>query len=84
MSTSDPSSSQATPFTRTNGHAEPAPLPVRVGPATLNRSGDAVTGGIVEITPQDLVTRSLDYGPGTCDQTAVLTVADFVQEINLP
>lgn len=43
-----------------------------------------VTSGTIEITPQDLLTRSIDYGTGSCDQVAVLTVGTFSQEISLP
>lgn len=43
-----------------------------------------VTGGTLEITPQDLETRSIDYGSGACDGIAVLTVGGFSTEISLP
>jgi len=43
-----------------------------------------VTAGTVEIVPQDLLSRSIDYGTGSCDRIAVLTVGTYSQEINLP
>lgn len=40
--------------------------------------------GVLEIYPEGFETRSIDYGDGTCDNTATLTVGDFVTEITLP
>ena len=42
-----------------------------------------VTEGTIEIRPQDLETRILDYGDGTCDATATVMVGDRSQEILL-
>ncbi|MEM7040589.1 MAG: hypothetical protein AAF570_26735 [Bacteroidota bacterium] len=43
-----------------------------------------VTAGVVSITPQDLTTRTIDYGLETCDNQAVLTVGEFQTNITLP
>lgn len=43
-----------------------------------------VVSGVLEVSPQDLETRSIDYGTGACDGIAQLTVGSFVTQINLP
>lgn len=43
-----------------------------------------VVSGVLNLTPQDLETRSIDYGEGTCDKVATLTVGTFTGAISLP
>lgn len=43
-----------------------------------------VAAGISEITPQGFQSRTLDYGAGTCDNRAILTIGDWFAEILLP
>lgn len=40
--------------------------------------------GVIEVTPEGLDTRQIDYGTGDCDNTATLTVGDWSTEITLP
>jgi hypothetical protein len=42
-----------------------------------------ITSGILEVTPEDMTTRSLDFGDGDCDNKATLTVCEFSAEITL-
>ncbi len=43
--------------------------------ALIVKAGCAhVTDGILEITPEDLKTRSIDYGDGTCDSKITVTI----------
>lgn len=42
-----------------------------------------ILSGIVNITPEGIETRTINYGSGTCDNTAILTVGDFTTEITL-
>lgn len=42
-----------------------------------------ITAGILEVTPEAMTTRSLDFGDGDCDNKATLTVGDFSAEITL-
>ncbi|MEM6264291.1 MAG: hypothetical protein AAGI38_17390 [Bacteroidota bacterium] len=42
-----------------------------------------VTQGVLELTPDEKETRSLDYGDGTCDRRATFSVGNFTTEITL-
>lgn len=42
-----------------------------------------ITAGILEVTPDDMLTRELDFGSGDCDNKATLTVGEFSTEITL-
>lgn len=41
------------------------------------------TRGIIEMIPEDLSTRRLDFGDGTCDNKAIVTVKNKTHEITL-
>ena len=43
-----------------------------------------MVSGILEVTPEGLTTRELDFGDGTCDNNATLTIGAFTTEITLP
>ncbi len=43
-----------------------------------------ITKGIFEVTPDGLETRSLDFGDGSCDNSATLTIGGYSTEITLP
>lgn len=43
-----------------------------------------VVAGAIELTPQQLATRTIDYGQGACDNRILLTVGNFQQEYFLP
>jgi hypothetical protein len=43
-----------------------------------------IVSGTVTINPRDLNTRTVDYGPGSCDNRVMLTVGSFQQEFFLP
>lgn len=52
--------------------------------ALILKAGCAyITEGVLDITPEDLKTRSIDYGTGTCDDDAVVTVGRNSYEIKL-
>lgn len=53
-------------------------------PLRVNADCSWIVAGEVSLTPQDLETRSINYGQGACDKIAVLTVGTFQQEIALP
>ena len=42
-----------------------------------------ITSGVLEVTPDGLSTRSLDYGTGTCDNKATFSVGGFSSVITL-
>ncbi|MCS6822751.1 MAG: hypothetical protein NZ529_00540 [Cytophagaceae bacterium] len=42
------------------------------------------TSGVLVITPEGKSARKIDYGTGTCDSRATISVAGFSKEINLP
>lgn len=43
-----------------------------------------ITSGVLEVTPDGLLTRSLDYGDGACDDQATLTIGGWSSDITLP
>ena len=43
-----------------------------------------MVSGVIEITPEGLEVRSIDYGSGACDNIATLSVGEFITEITLP
>ena len=43
-----------------------------------------IVSGVLEITPEGLPTRTIDYGSGACDNEATLTVGSFSSTITLP
>lgn len=43
-----------------------------------------MVSGIIQVTPDGLNTRELDFGDGTCDNKATLTIGEFSTEITLP
>ncbi len=43
-----------------------------------------MVSGILEVTPEGLTTRELDFGDGSCDNDATLTIGEFTTEITLP
>lgn len=43
-----------------------------------------ITSGIFELTPEDLATRTVDYGSGTCDNNVTVTINNNLYNINLP
>ncbi len=43
-----------------------------------------MVSGILEVTPEGLTTRELDFGDGTCDNNATLTIGVFTTEISVP
>lgn len=42
-----------------------------------------LTAGILEVTPEGMTTRELDFGDGDCDNKATLTIGEFSTEITL-
>ncbi len=42
-----------------------------------------ITAGILEVTPEGMLTRELDFGSGDCDNQATLTIGEFSTEITL-
>lgn len=42
-----------------------------------------ITTGILEITPEGMLTRELDFGSGDCDNDATLTIGEFTTPITL-
>jgi len=42
-----------------------------------------ITKGVLDITPEELKTRSVDYGDGSCDDDAVVTIGNKSYEIKL-
>jgi len=42
-----------------------------------------VTEGVLEIQPEDLKVRSIDYGDGTCDRKAEVTIGKRTYDVNL-
>ena len=42
-----------------------------------------ITAGILEVTPDGMLTRELDFGDGDCDNQATLTVGEFSVDITL-
>ncbi|MBK7035052.1 MAG: hypothetical protein KBF42_07505 [Chitinophagales bacterium] len=43
-----------------------------------------IVSGILEVTPEGLTTRELDFGDGACDNDATLTIGEFTTDITLP
>ena len=43
-----------------------------------------IRGGVLEITPANLQTRVIDYGTGTCDNKAKVSIGNYSVEITLP
>jgi hypothetical protein len=52
-------------------------------PLVLNLSCRWITKGIIEVTPEDYPVRVIDYGDGTCDNKATVTIKNRVREITL-
>lgn len=42
-----------------------------------------VTQGVLDITPEELKTRSVDYGDGNCDDDAIVTIGNKTYDIKL-
>jgi hypothetical protein len=42
-----------------------------------------ITAGILEVTPEGMLTRELDFGSGDCDNQATLTIGEFSTTITL-
>ena len=42
-----------------------------------------ITAGIMSLSPESKLTRSIDYGDGTCDAEAVVEIAGFTRTIEL-
>jgi hypothetical protein len=42
-----------------------------------------IESGIVELTPEGLATRTVDYGPGTCDSQGTLTINGNTFQFNM-
>ncbi|HNI54701.1 MAG TPA: hypothetical protein PK511_09285 [Chitinophagales bacterium] len=40
--------------------------------------------GVLEVTPEEMLTRSIDFGSGDCDNVATLSIGEFETEITLP
>lgn len=55
-----------------------------ISPLRVELNCPNVVSGILEVSPQDLETRSIDYGTGACDGIGMLTVGSFSLQINLP
>jgi len=53
-------------------------------PLTKEISCKHIVSGVLEITPQDLATRSIDYGTGICDGIVTFSVASLSWTITLP
>jgi hypothetical protein len=53
-------------------------------PLRIERDCRWIISGALEITPEGLATRGLDYGTGDCDNKATLTVKGNTYEITLP
>ncbi|MEZ5013280.1 MAG: hypothetical protein R2794_03240 [Chitinophagales bacterium] len=43
-----------------------------------------ITQGIMEVTPDGYLTRSVDFGTGECDNHALVTIGDFAISVILP
>ncbi|MFN8397986.1 MAG: hypothetical protein U0176_25440 [Bacteroidia bacterium] len=55
-----------------------------VTPLRIELSCRYITAGTLSISPQDLETRTLDYGTTGCDDQAELTVGKFWTQLTLP
>ena len=53
-------------------------------PLRMTADCSSIVSGEVSLTPQNLETRSVNYGAGACDRLAILTVGTYQQEIILP
>lgn len=42
-----------------------------------------IAKGVIEITPEDLKTRRIDFGDGSCDASAILTIGKKTHDITL-
>ena len=42
-----------------------------------------ITQGVLDITPEELKTRSVDYGDGNCDDDAIVTIGNKTYDIKL-
>lgn len=43
-----------------------------------------IRSGVLEVTPEGMLTRAIDFGEGDCDNSATLTIGEFETEITLP
>lgn len=53
-------------------------------PLQIELSCAHITKGVIELTPEDSKTRTLDYGNGDCDDKATLKVGNRTYDITLP
>lgn len=71
-------SSDGTTYENVNFHSE------ITSPLRIERDCRWIVSGRIDLTPQGLATRTLDYGDGYCDSDVTLTIGGKTYQIKLP